>query len=136
MRQEGGSGEAQAVRVLLLDDERPIVEVGSRLLSMLGYQVKSFTRPADALEAFRASPHEFDVVVSDLTMPGESGLQVAAAVHEIRPEIPVIVTTGNAGRMDQAAVSAAGVRHVLQKPFDMQSLSRVVREAIASTGAR
>jgi two-component system, cell cycle sensor histidine kinase and response regulator CckA len=125
-----GAPEEDGFRILLLDDERPIVEVGSRLLTMLGYHVKTFTRPADALDAFRAAPHDFDVVVSDLTMPGESGLDVAVAVHAIRPEIPVIVTTGNAGRMDQAAANAAGVRHVLQKPFDMQSLSRVVREAL------
>ncbi len=85
-----GNGE----RVLFLDDEEPIVLLASRMLNRLGYKVEAHTRASEALEEFRRRPAEFDLVLTDLSMPGASGMDFARSVLAIRPEVPVIMTTG------------------------------------------
>jgi PAS domain S-box-containing protein len=115
-----GNGE----RVLFLDDEEPIVLLASRMLNRLGYKVEAHTRAADALEDFRRRPDHFDLVLTDLAMPGASGMDFAASVLAIRPEVPVIMTTGYIDPDDLDRARRIGVREVILKPTTIEEMGR------------
>jgi CheY-like chemotaxis protein len=116
--------------VLFVDDESAVVRLAKRSLEVLGYQVTTFTRPEDALAAFMADPQAFDVVVSDVTMPGMTGDVLAAQLHERRPELPIILCTGYSARVGREQVSAMGVREIVQKPTMPAQLSAAIRRAM------
>ncbi len=80
--------------ILYLDDEEALVLLARRLLERLGYKVSGYSSAAEALATFEAAPDQFDLVLSDLSMPGINGLDVARRVLEIRPEIPVLLASG------------------------------------------
>jgi DNA-binding NtrC family response regulator len=115
-----GNGE----RVLFLDDEEPLVRLANRMLNRLGYKVEAFTRAADALEDFRRRPGDFDLVLTDLAMPGASGLDFAASVLAIRPDIPVIMTTGYIDPDDLERAQRIGIREVILKPTTIEEMGR------------
>jgi signal transduction histidine kinase/ActR/RegA family two-component response regulator len=108
----GGNGET----ILLVDDEEPLVRLGEEMLASLGYEPVGFGRATEALEAFQADPQRFDLVLTDEAMPGLTGVQLAAAVHRVRPELPVILITGHGGLAQTDRLRAAGIRAVLRKP--------------------
>ena len=85
---------------MLVDDELPIIRAGETMLRRLGYQPFVFTDPEQAREAFRRAPHEFDVVITDLTMPRLTGVALTAGVVQIRRDLPVILTTGYMATFD------------------------------------
>jgi PAS domain S-box-containing protein len=114
-------------RILFLDDEEALASLGVRQLELLGYRAAGFTVPAEALEALRADPHGFDLVVSDFTMPGSSGLDVAREVRRIRADLPVAVTSGRVTPELLAGAEAAGIRSLLPKPYSLGELARVAR---------
>ena len=115
-----GNGE----RVLFLDDEEPIVLLASRMLNRLGYKVEAYTRASEALEEFRRRPAEFDLVLTDLSMPGASGMDFARNVLAIRPEVPVIMTTGYIDPDDLDLARRIGVREVILKPTTIEEMGR------------
>jgi DNA-binding NtrC family response regulator len=115
-----GNGE----RVLFLDDEEPIVLLASRMLGRLGYRVEAHTRAEDALKDFRNRPAEFDLVLTDLSMPGASGMDFARDVLAIRPEVPVIMTTGYIDPDDLDLARRIGVREVILKPTTIEEMGR------------
>jgi CheY-like chemotaxis protein len=123
-----GNGE----RVLFLDDEEPIVLLASRMLNRLGYKVEAHTRAAEALDAFRSRPAEFDLVVTDLAMPGASGMDFAASVLALRPDIPVILTTGYIDPDDLERARRIGVREVIQKPTTIEEMGRSFQRQLAA----
>jgi signal transduction histidine kinase/CheY-like chemotaxis protein len=118
-----GHGET----VLLVDDERPLVLLGEEILAALGYEPVGFDSSAEALAAFRAAPGRFDLVLADEVMPGLTGSQLAAAVHQIRPDLPVVLMTGYGGPVLRRQRRAAAVREVLKKPL----LARDIAESLA-----
>jgi PAS domain S-box-containing protein len=107
-----GHGE----HVLYVDDEEPIVHVTSLVLERLGYRVTGTTDAVRALEEFRSRPWEFDVLVTDLAMPGLPGAELARRVREIRPGIAVLVTSGFVRPEDAEAVQRLGGVDILLKP--------------------
>ncbi|GAB7024166.1 ATP-binding protein [Salidesulfovibrio brasiliensis] len=113
-------------RILLVDDEEDMVAVGTQMLTDLGYAVQGVQDSNEALELFRSSPDSFDLLITDQTMPRMTGDRLAKAVHEIRPELPVILCTGYSASLDNLRPGEAGIRSVLMKPFEMAKLSRVV----------
>ena len=117
---------AGARRVLYLDDEGPLVDVAVRQLVRLGYDVAGFTDPDAALAAFRAAPDAFDVVVTDLSMPGASGFDVARRVLAARPGMPVIMATGWMRADDEALARQIGVRELVLKPVGLNDLARMI----------
>jgi len=123
-----GNGE----RVLFLDDEEPLVRLASRMLDRLGYRVDAYTRAADALAAFRGHPERFDLVLTDLSMPGASGMDFAKSVLDIRPDVPVILTTGYIDPDDLDRVQRIGVREVILKPTTIEEMGRSFRRLLAS----
>ncbi|MBE0623041.1 MAG: response regulator, partial [Burkholderiales bacterium] len=117
-------------RVLYVDDEEALVFLASRVLTHLGHQISGFTDPEQALETFRAQPQDFDVVVTDLSMPHISGFELAREVLAVRPDIPVLMTTGYIGAEDEDKARAAGIREVILKPVTMDELGEVLDRLI------
>ena len=113
-------------RILFLDDEAPLVAVARRLLVRLGYEIVGFTRPADALAAFRADPAGFDLCVTDLNMPSVSGLEFAAEVLRLRPALPVALASGNVSEELRVQARALGVREVIYKPTTVTELAEAI----------
>ena len=117
-------------RILYVDDEDLLVEVGVEMLKDLGYDAVGTTRASEALEIFKARPDGFDLVISDMTMPGMTGDQLAAEILRYRPDIPVIICTGFSKRMSSELASTIGIRALLMKPVTVQELSRTIREVL------
>jgi CheY-like chemotaxis protein len=117
-------GEGQ--QVLYLDDEEELVELVTALLGRNGYKVKGYTTSAQALAALCANPHDFDIVVTDYNMPDMSGLDVAHELARIRPDLPVVITSGYITDELQHAAEQAGVRQVIYKPNTVDELCNAV----------
>ena len=83
-----------AEKILLVDDEATLVDLGYEILSSFGYQVTTRTNALDALAAFEEAPHQYDLIITDLTMPKMTGLDLSGRILQIRPDIPIIICSG------------------------------------------
>jgi len=117
-------------RILFVDDEESMVNLNHQRLERLGYQVKSTTKPLVALEWFRADPGQFDVVITDMTMPRMTGDRLATEVLKIRSHMPVIICTGYSERMSAKKAEALGVSKYIEKPIDLRNLASALREVL------
>jgi len=117
-------------RVLVVDDEKAIVEIGQEILQHLGYEVVVRTSSVEALELFRAQPERFDLVITDMTMPNMTGDKLAVELMRIRPDIPVILCTGFSERITKEKAESMGIREFLLKPLVMNDLARVIHRVI------
>jgi PAS domain S-box-containing protein len=113
--------------ILFVDDEEPLVYLATRMLERMGYRVTGHTNPHAALSEFRARPDQFDLVVTDLSMPGTSGIEVAGELLKIRPDTPVVLVSGYLKEAEIAAALAAGVREVVLKPSTVDKLGTVIQ---------
>ena len=121
--------------ILCVDDDESIVFLMRRLLERHGYRVSGYTDPLEALEAVRADPAQFDLVVTDYTMPGMSGLDVARALREIRADLPVALASGYITEELRAEAPAAGVIDLIYKPNTADALcDAIARIAYARGG--
>lgn len=127
-----GDGEA----VLLVDDEEMLVRLGEEMVAELGYEPVGFNSPVEALQAFRANPDRFSAVLSDETMPGMTGTQLAAQIAAIRPDIPIILMSGYAGPTLAARAHAVGARDVLAKPLQARDIGKALASALGKQAAR
>ncbi|MCB2228716.1 MAG: PAS domain S-box protein [Desulfarculaceae bacterium] len=118
-------------RVILVDDEAPLVDIGQTALTRLGYRVWGFTSPEKALEAFREAPHEYDLLMTDYTMPGMTGAELAQEFKKIRPEMPIVMCTGFSERLTSATSQEAGVSHLAMKPLMPKEMGRIIREVLS-----
>jgi PAS domain S-box-containing protein len=116
-------------RILLVDDEPAVMEMGTVLLESLGYNVTSRTDSMDALEVFRSSPDEFDLVITDYTMPKLTGLDLAREVLRVRPDIPVLLCTGFSEKITPDSMKELGIG-LLMKPYGMGEISEAVRKVL------
>jgi len=116
--------------ILFVDDEQTMVDLNRQRLERLGYQVKSTTKPVEALEWFKANPEQFDVIITDMTMPRMTGDRLAAEVLKIRPQMPVIICTGYSERMSAKKAESLGVRKYIEKPIDIRNLAAALREVL------
>ena len=117
-------------RILFVDDEELLVEVGVEMLKDLGYNALGSTRASQALETFISRPDGFDLVITDMTMPGMTGDQLAEQILRHRPDIPVIICTGFSKRISSELASSLGIRALLMKPVTVQELSRTIRDVL------
>ena len=126
---------ARGERLLIVDDEVGIIKVLKRVLDRAGFQVSAHTDPRDALVAFIARPKEVDLVFSDLTMPGMNGLELAEKIGEIRPELPIIITSGFAGTLITPEELAAhpNIRQTVEKPVSPDNILRLITEVLKSS---
>jgi PAS domain S-box-containing protein len=121
-------------RILFVEDELPIANVGESILKAFNYQTTSVTDAIEALELVRADPMAFDLVITDLSMPRMMGTDLAAEILAIRPDLPIILTTGFTTKLTVDIVHAMGIRELLLKPFSFQSLGSAVHEALSQPG--
>jgi PAS domain S-box-containing protein len=117
-------------RILLVDDEEAIVDLAKQLLQRLGYRVTTRTSSSQALETFREHPKDFDLVITDYTMPRLTGLDLAREMLAVRPQVPIIICTGYAGQLSAESVTQAGIRRLVQKPFVLHEVARAIREVL------
>jgi len=123
-----GNGE----RILLVDDELPLVHLGEEMLAALGYEAAGYTSSVDALAAITAEPQRFDAVLTDETMPQMSGSQMALQIRKIRPDIPILLMSGYVGPNISALARQASVNALLPKPL----VSREIAKALARSFAK
>ncbi len=121
-----GRGE----RILYIDDEKSLADMGQRILEQLGYKVVSRTSPIEALELFKAKPDHFDLVITDQTMPGMTGDALAEELMRVRPDIPVVLCTGYSNLMDPARARDKGIRAFLMKPVVMSDIAGVIQKVL------
>jgi PAS domain S-box-containing protein len=117
-------------RILFVDDEAHIVGIGKQILGRLGYEVVTNTSPLEALEAFRARPDRFDLVITDMTMPNMTGDILAAKLKHIRPDIPVILCTGFSERITKENAELLTIEEYLMKPLLKKDMAEAVRRAL------
>jgi CheY-like chemotaxis protein len=115
-----------SVRILYLDDEEPLVFIMKRMLERLGHQVAGFTSAEAALAEFGAAPASFHLVLSDMSMPGMSGIDFATAVLKLRPETLVVIASGYMDPKDAERAKAAGVRDCIRKPNTLDEMRQMV----------
>jgi signal transduction histidine kinase len=117
-------------RILFVDDEPAIVRLAQVMLTSFGYEVTSFDIAARGLEAVKEEPQKFDLLVTDLTMPEMTGVDLARAIRTIRPDIPILLTSGYADEVPEETLQELGIGPVLAKPFQMQSLKEAVQSVL------
>ncbi len=118
-------------RILLVDDELSIVRMLTSMLEELGYKVKARTSSVEALAAFQAGPENFDLIITDLTMPNMSGVELSKEVTEIRRDMPVILCTGFSEILSEEKRRAAGIQKIIMKPVVRMELAKVIREVLS-----
>ncbi len=117
-------------RLLFIDDELSITKMGSRVLEDLGYNVTTRTDSLEALDLFKENPFDFDMVITDMTMPKLTGDKLAAELMKIRPDIPVILCTGYSKNVSDQFVSEIGIRALAYKPIVTEKLAKMVRKVL------
>lgn len=122
-----GHGET----VLYVDDEKPLTLLARAMLEELGYVAVTLTSSVEALSLVRSEPAKFALVITDLTMPMLTGADLAVQLLAIRPDLPVILTTGYTASLTAEMVKTLGVRELLLKPHSLQSLGVAVHRALA-----
>ena len=116
--------------ILIVDDENAVTQVNRALLENLGYQTTTEGDSLRALEIIQAAPERFDLLLTDQTMPGLTGSELAKAALEIRPEMPIILCTGYSSVINEEEALALGIRKYLLKPVGREVLARSVRNAL------
>jgi len=117
-------------RILWVDDEPTLVEACKRMVGSLGYDIAARTSSIEALEAFRANPDEFDLVITDMTMPSMTGVELARALMAIRPDIPIILCTGFSELVSENQAKALGIREFVMKPILRRNIAEAIRRAL------
>lgn len=117
-------------RILLVDDEKFIVDMIREMLHYLGYEVVPRYASPDALETFKTRPESFDLVVTDLTMPLMTGVALAREILVIRPDTPIILCTGFSEALDESKTMLLGIKRFLRKPVAMRDLAEAVSEML------
>jgi len=107
--------------------------VGSDILTALGYEVVGTTSSAEALDLFRQQPDAFDLVMTDMTMPGMTGKELTGKILAIRPQMPVILCTGFSDFVSEQQVEALGIRAFIHKPFTIDTLARAIQANLRIT---
>jgi len=116
--------------ILFIDDEQALVSIGQEFLATLGYDVVTETSSREALELFIRQPERFDLVITDMTMPGMTGDRLAKEMRRIRPDIPIILCSGFSHHLKEEEAKAIGICAFLMKPFALQELAETVRTAL------
>ncbi|OPY06107.1 MAG: Blue-light-activated protein [Syntrophus sp. PtaB.Bin001] len=124
----GASGGSE--RILFIDDEPVLAELGGTILSRFGYHVSIQTSSIDAFQLITEHPESFDLVVTDLTMPNMTGIELAKQLKKIRENLPVVVCTGFNDSITQEEAKALGISKVLEKPVVPAQLSQTVRQVL------
>ena len=116
--------------ILFVDDEKPMVNLNQQRLERLGYEVKGFTNPVEALAFFRSGPDQIDLVITDMTMPHMTGDRLAEEILKIRSNVPIILCTGHSSRISEERAKEIGIKKYIEKPIEIQILAKAVRDVL------
>lgn len=117
-------------RILFVDDDNNLAEMGKLILEKLGYNVTVRTSSIEALEVFRKTPNKFDLVITDQTMPNKTGTQLTRELLRIRPDIPVILSTGFSETVNKENFKALGIRAFVMKPIAKNDIAKIIRKVL------
>jgi CheY-like chemotaxis protein len=117
-------------RVLIVDDEAQIAGCARIGMEMLGYRVTACDNAIEAISLFQGHPDAFDIVVTDQTMPGMTGLELAEKIHTVSPDMPIVMCTGLKSAISDDDILRAGLRLVLLKPVGVNKLGRIIRDVL------
>jgi CheY-like chemotaxis protein len=117
-------------RILAVDDDLQLLEMAGQSLRRLGYSVSTQSSSVAALKLFRAKPHDFDLVISDMTMPKLTGDDLAVELLKIRPDLPIIVLTGYSKKMSEQLAAEIGIKAFAYKPLIKRDLAEMVRRVL------
>jgi len=119
--------------VLVVDDEQAVLESTQFMLQQLGYHVTTCTSANEAINCFSAGPQGYDLVLSDMTMPRTSGVELLRRIRELRADMPVVLMTGFAGLLNEEELQRIGIDRFLIKPISSQKLGSTIRSCLDSS---
>ena len=117
-------------RILLIDDEPILLEMGKIMLERLGYHVSARWNGIEALIAFQNQPNLFDMVITDQTMPGITGLELSRRILQIRPDMPIILCTGYSSLISEEEVRTLGIKGFAMKPLARRNVAELIRKIL------
>lgn len=117
-------------RILIIDDESAILTVEDRTLTSLGYDVTGTSDTREALGMFQSNPEAFDLIITDMTMPGMTGDKLACEIRKIREDIPIILCTGYNAEVKKEHAASVGINSIISKPIKKAEMSEAVREVL------
>ncbi|WP_309386791.1 hybrid sensor histidine kinase/response regulator [Cerasicoccus frondis] len=130
IEQLANNSQSRSICILLVDDEPTIRSLGVDILHTLGYRVTVASHGREAYEIFQRRPEYFDIILSDSRMPEMTGLELAAAVRKLRPDIPFILITAFDDTKDHPLVDRLAITDIVPKPFRIEQLQRSLRQAM------
>jgi len=120
-------------RILFIDDEEILAEMGKSMLERLGYHVTVRNNSIEALELFQNQPDMFDLVITDQTMPGMTGADIARRMIQIRPDIPVILCTGYSTVISEENAKSMGIKEFALKPISKKNIAVLIRKVLGNS---
>ena len=117
-------------RILFIDDEKSILSVGKRFLEKMGYEVTAESSSVKALDIFKSNPDQFDLIITDHSMPEMSGIELIAEILKIRPGMRVVICSGYTTKVTTENYKEKGINVFINKPYDKEILSEAIREAL------
>jgi CheY-like chemotaxis protein len=121
-------------KILIVDDEIKICRSASRILERLGYWTESMIRPVQAWDLIEKDPKAWDLIITDLTMPGMTGIQLAEKIHALRKDLPILLVTGYSGSWTHEQLGEKGITEMMAKPIATVNLAAAVARALALPG--
>ncbi|MBW2603967.1 MAG: response regulator [Deltaproteobacteria bacterium] len=117
-------------RILFVDDEKAMVDTIQPMIERLGYKVSARTSSIEGLEAFRANPDRFDLVITDFTMPNMTGMELAKKLLKLRSDIPIILCTGYSEHINEDKAKGSGIRAFVMKPVVLDEIANTIRKVL------
>ncbi len=117
-------------RILLVDDEQAILDIYMELLLSIGYFVESTTDPQQAIDFIKENPHRYDLIITDHTMPDMSGFSLSEQIHEIAPDLPIVLFSGTGNLPESKDLKKIGIRAFLAKPFSHHRIAVAIRNVL------
>jgi CheY-like chemotaxis protein len=116
--------------ILVVDDEEIVTDVLQKMLKQIGYQVSVRNSSIEALKIFHQQVKKYDLIISDLTMPNMTGLELAKEVHQVRGDLPIVIMTGYGENITGDIVKHYGISKIMGKPIEMEKLALVIRQIL------
>ena len=120
----------QGEQILFVDDEKSLVDTTTKMLRHIGYKVIGETNSIEALKIFQKNPAKFDLVITDLTMPNMTGIELARELINIQPDIPIVLCTGFREKNNEKSAKAIGIKEVVTKPVNRKKISRIIQQLL------
>ena len=117
-------------RILLVDDEEPIIRLEKQMLERLGYQVTEYSSSEDAFKEFKTNSENFDLVITDMAMPNMTGDNLAKKMLSIKADLPIVICTGFSEKINKKQAQAIGVKGLLMKPVVKREMAQMIRKVL------